>query len=265
MHVLGNDTIVINCMNKQIKNPPELARRLCMRNFGIGADSMVLVLPSKKADFKMRLFNPDGSEAEFGGNELLVFAKYVYDSKLIKNKKMLIETLAGVKQAEILDGHVRITVGKPSFNKKDIPMKGTGNAVNVPIKIGKETLKITALSVGNPHAVVFVDTFNFPLETKGRLIENHGIFPNKVNVQFVEVINKKEIAAQQWERGAGVTLATGTGAAAALAACVVNKKCGNEVVVHFIGGDMKAEWKNELLYVTGKPVLVCQGKFNEKM
>lgn len=265
MHVLGNDSVIINCMTKQIKNPSDLARKLCRRNFNIGADSLVLVLPSKKADFKMRLFNPDGSEAEFGGNELMVFAKYVYENKLTKKKKIHVETLAGIRQAEILDGNIRITVGKPSFSKKDIPMKGSGNAVNVPIKIGKETLKITALSVGNPHAVVFVDTFNFSLETKGRLIETHEMFPKRVNVQFVEVINEKEIAAQQWERGAGVTLATGTGAAAALAACVVNKKCKNEVIVHFIGGDMKAEWKDELLYVTGKPVLVCTGNFNEKI
>jgi len=265
LHVLGNDTIIIKDLEESIKDPSDLARRICRRNFGVGADSMILALPSKKADFSMRLFNSDGSEAEFGGNEIMSFSKYLYDSKLA-GKKQKIETLAGVITTEIIDGNVKIAVGKPSFERKSIPMDGKGNTVGIPLKIGNKKEIVTALSVGNPHAVVFVNTFDFDLEKRGRNLETHEIFPNRVNVQFVEIINENEIAAQQWERGAGITLATGTGAAAALAAGVVSGKCKKKVIVHFIGGDMAAEWgKGDILYVTGKPVLVCQGILNQKL
>lgn len=263
MHNIGNDFIIINSLKREIKNPGDLARKLCRRNFSIGADGLVLVLPSKKADFKMRIFNSDGSEAETGGNELITFTKYVFDNRLVNKKKIKIETLAGISESEMFNGKIKVDMCFPILERDKIPMKGLkGKVINEPLKLKERTVKITALSVGNPHAVVFIGTFNFPIEKLGRQIEEHEAFPNRINVELVQIVNKREINQQQWERGTGVTLSTGGGACAAVVACVLNKKTDRKVLVHFIGGDMEVEWaKNNHIYITGRPEVICEGEF----
>ncbi len=262
MQALGNDFIILNCLNNEIKNPNELARKLCRRYYSVGADSLILVMPSKKADFRMRIFNSDGSEAETGGNELVAFTRYVFRNKLTNKKKIGIETLAGVSDSEILDGRIMVDIGEPILERSRIPMNGKkGMAVDETLKLKKRAVRITALSVGNPHAVVFVNTFNFSIEGVGRQIEEHKKFPNKINVEFVQVINKNEVNVQEWERGAGITLSTGTGACAAVVAGVLNKKTERKILAHFIGGDMEVEWdKNNHLYICGEADIVFEGR-----
>ena len=265
MQGLGNDFIVLNYLKGDSKNPNELARKLCRRNYSVGADSLILVLPSNKADFRMRIFNSDGSEAETGGNELVAFTKYVFFKKLTRKKKIRIETLAGASSAEILDGKIRVNIGEPILEREKIPMKGSkGGVIDEPLKLDKKTVRITAVSVGNPHAVVFVDTFNFSIGEVGRQIEEHEKFPNKINVEFIEVINKNEVSVQQWERGAGITLSTGTGACAAAVSGVLNKKTERKILVHFIGGDMEVEWaRDNCLYITGQAEIVFEGEISK--
>lgn len=264
MQVLGNDFIIVNCLKEKCENPNELARALCRRYYSIGANSMMLVLPGKRADFRMRLFNSDGSEAETGGNELMAFTRYVFLKKITGKKKIRIETLAGISDAEILDGNIRVDMGEPVLDREKIPMKGKkGKVIDEPLKLEEKTVRITAISVGNPHAVVFVDTFNFSIGGVGSGIEGNERFPNRVNVEFVQVVNKKEVNVQQWDRGAGITLSTGTGACATAVAGVLNKKTERKITVHFIGGDMGVEWaENNHLYILGKAELVFEGEIS---
>ena len=273
MHGLGNDFILIDCLSKQLGDSSFLsclAKRLCNRNFGIGADGLMLILPSSKADLRMRIFNFDGSEAQMCGNGIRCFAKYAYENKLVSKNKFTVETLAGIiipeltiKNNKILG--VKVNMGSPKLRRREIPMNGKDSSTvgNETLKINPEqTFKITCVSMGNPHCITFVnDVQSIPVDEIGPKIENHPLFPEKTNVEFIQVLNKKEISFRVWERGVGETLACGTGACAALVASVLNKKSERQAIIHLTGGDLDIQWADDgNIYMTGPAELVFKGK-----
>ena len=273
MHGLGNDFILIDCLSKQLGDSSFLsclAKRLCNRNFGIGADGLMLILPSSKADLRMRIFNFDGSEAQMCGNGIRCFAKYAYENKLVSKNKFTVETLAGIiipeltiKNNKILG--VKVNMGSPKLRRREIPMNGkdTSRVVNETLKINPEQIfKITCVSMGNPHCIIFVnDVKSIAISEIGPKIENHPLFPEKTNVEFIQVLNKKEISFRVWERGVGETLACGTGACAALVASVLNKKSERQAIIHLTGGDLDIQWADDgNIYMTGPAELVFKGK-----
>ena len=271
MHGAGNDYIFIEDFKANIKNPSKLAIEMSNRNFGIGSDGLILILKSKAADFKMRMFNSDGSESEMCGNGIRCFAKYVYDHRLTDKDKVAIETGGGIKYLELkiknnLVNSVKVDMGEPIFLREKIPMIGIpGMVINENIHLPDGvTFPVTALSMGNPHAVIFVeDVENFPVSKYGPIIENLNLFPNRTNVEFVQILNKKEIIQRTWERGSGETLACGTGASAATAAGVLTMQTERKITVHLKGGDLKTEWdeKNNHVYLTGPAVEVFRGEW----
>lgn len=270
IHGLGNDYVLINALKENLSGIKfdDLARKMSNRHFGIGSDGIILILPSNKADFKMRIFNSDGSEAEMCGNGIRGFAKYVYEHGLTKNKEITVETLAGIIKPKIIDGMITVNMGEPVLDSKKIPMIcDKQKVINEDLKLKDGTvLKVTCVSMGNPHCIVFVETFGMPVEKIGYEIEHHKAFPKKTNVEFIQIINKREIAMQVWERGAGVTLACGTGASAAVVASVLNGKTDRKVTVHLLGGDLNIEWneKDNNVYMTGPAEEVYEGEYNYK-
>lgn len=268
MHGLGNDFIFLNDIDLTKYDLHKLAIQLCNRNTGIGADGIVLILPSKKADVRMRIVNADGSEADMCGNAIRCFAKIVYESGMIKKESFNIETFAGIIIPELLIENdvvqaVRVNMGEPQLNRADIPMTGRKNstAINVPLKIGRKTYQITSLLMGVPHTMVFVDNLDeVDIMTIGKQIEKNTAFPKGTNVNFVEVVNQSEIRIRTWERGAGNTLACGTGSCASAVACALNDKTGKEVTVHLALGDLFIEWTDEKVYMTGPATNVFSGE-----
>ena len=273
MHGLGNDFILIDCLSKSLGDSSFLsilAKKLCDRNFGIGADGLMLILPSSNKDLKMRIFNSDGSEAQMCGNGIRCFAKYVYENKLISKIKFTVETLAGIITPELIFkdkeiSGIKVDMGIPKLKRREIPMVGkdTSTVVNETLKINSEqTFKITCVSMGNPHCITFVDDVqSIPVNEIGPKIENHPLFPEKTNVEFIQVLNKQEINFRVWERGVGETLACGTGACAALVASVLNKKTDREATIHLSGGDLHIHWADdEHIYMTGPAELVFKGE-----
>jgi len=276
MHGLGNDFILIDCISKPLGGSSflsYLAKKLCDRNFGIGADGLVLILPSSKADLKMRIFNSDGTEAQTCGNGIRCFAKYTYENELISKNKFKVETLAGIITPELIFQDlknkkvlkVKVDMGTPKLRRREIPMTGedTPTVVDETLEINSEqTFKVTCVSMGNPHCIVFVDDVqSIPVEEIGPKIENHPLFPEKTNVEFIQVLNKQEINFRVWERGAGETLACGTGACAALVAAVLNKKTDREAIIHLLGGDLDIHWADDgHVYMTGPAELVFKGE-----
>lgn len=274
MHGLGNDFIIINCLGEadyiSSKLYYSLSTKLCDRHFGIGADGIMLVLPSAQADVRMRIINSDGSEAEMCGNGIRCFARYVYEQGIVPKAVMNIETLAGIMVPHILLDEagrveqVEVDMGQPILEKADIPMVGVGQAVGETIQIEDKTFQITAVSMGNPHCVIFVDDVkSFPIEYWGPRIEKSQYFPRKTNVEFVQVINEHEVIMRVWERGAAVTLACGTGACATTTACVLNNKTDRQICLHLDGGDLQVRWDeaDNHLYMTGPAVEVFQGQY----
>jgi len=263
MHGLGNDFIMVGCIESSLQDPAATAKKLCDRHFGIGADGLILVLPSKKADFKMRIFNPDGSEAEMCGNGIRCFAKYVRDRGLTDKKKLEVETLAGMIKPEILDsGMIKVDMGEPELERANIPMRGqAGKVISEKLMLDGNELEVTAVSMGNPHAIIFVeDLEEYPVADIGSQVEDNPIFPKKTNVEFVQVKSPEEIHIGVWERGAGVTLACGTGACASLVAGVLNKKTERKAKVHLPGGMLEIEWaRNNHVYMTGPAKTVFEG------
>ena len=228
---LGNDFVIVDGTTEQINDYAVAAVKLCDRHFGIGADGLVVVLPSETADFRMRIFNSDGSEAEMCGNVTRCFAKYLYEHGLTTKTRMTIETLAGIIGPELKFDQagkvsaVRVDMGKPRLKRAEIPMHGPAEdqVINESLTVNGEEYFITCVSMGNPHCIIFVqDVAALPLEKIGPAIETHPAFPRKINVEFIQVLNDQEMIMRVWERGAGVTLACGTGASAALAAAVLN-------------------------------------------
>ena len=269
MHGTGNDYIYINDLDVKIKNPGKLAVDMSDRHYGIGSDGLILILPSQTGDFKMRMFNADGSEAEMCGNGIRCFAKYVYDHRLTRKKSIAVETLAGLLNLKLYINNnrvssVNVNMGEPLFQREQIPMLGDpGMVINeiLPLDDGAR-FNITSLSMGNPHVIIFVeDIENFPVRKYGPMIENHHLFPMRTNVEFVQVITRNIIAQRTWERGSGETLSCGTGASAATAACVLNKKTDNKVKVRLRGGELELNWNTEdnNIYLKGPAVEVFQG------
>ncbi len=272
MHGIGNDFVVVNALTETLdeEHLPVLSRKINHRKFGVGGDGLILVLPSKVADFRMRMFNPDGSEAEMCGNGIRCFAKYIYDRKLIPEPSVKVETLAGVKLLKLLlrGGKVeavRVDMGVPRLLRSEIPMRGddNGKVISEGIKAEGRRFEITAVSMGNPHVVIFEPSLdNFPVARYGPAIEHHKAFPQRTNIQFVQVCNPGEIILRTWERGAGETLACGTGACAAVVASVLNNKVGRTVLVHLPGGDLRVEWTGDnRVVMTGPAEEVFEGDY----
>lgn len=269
MEGLGNDYIYINCFQEDVDNPKELAVQLSDRHFGIGSDGLILIKPSSVADFCMDMYNADGSQAEMCGNGIRCVGKYVYDHGLTSRTRISIETLAGIKYLDLnVEDQkvvsVTVDMGMPILNPADIPVTlDREQAVDVPIVINDCEYRMTCVSVGNPHAVVFVDHVQeFPLSTIGPLFECHRVFPNRINTEFVEIINDSEVNMRVWERGSGETLACGTGACASTVACVLNQKTKEEITLHLLGGDLKVRWDREenKVYMTGPARMVFEGE-----
>ena len=266
MHGLGNDFIVVDNRNEKVSDveATELARKLCERRFSVGADGLLLVSNSAVADVKMRIFNADGSEAEMCGNGIRCFAKYCYENSVVRKNELTVETLAGIKRAWLtveneLVASVMVDMGAPVLERSKIPMIGQGTCINEDLQVNGENYKVTCLSVGNPHCVVFVDALDdFPVELVGLKIENNSLFPKKTNVEFAQVLNSKELKVRVWERGCGETLACGTGACAAVAAGNLLQKVGGNVTVHLLGGDLEVEYA-ERLFLSGPAVKVFEG------
>ncbi len=270
MHGIGNDYLYIDARRKKMNHLDKLAVAMSDRHFGVGSDGIILILNSNNADFKMRIFNADGSEAEMCGNGIRCFAKYVFDHGLTKKKKITVETLAGVKYINIYTKHnkvdkVTVDLGEPILLRERIPMEGDpGMVIDEPLQIDGVKFNITAVSMGNPHAVIYVeDVDSFPVEKYGPMIENSPIFPKRTNVEFVEVINEHEVKQRTWERGSGETMACGTGASAVTVSGVLNKRTERKTVVHLAGGDLEIEWNDSdnHVYLTGPAVEVFEGNW----
>lgn len=269
MQGTGNDFIVTDAFKKKLSgNLSLLAKKLCDRHFGIGADGLILVLPSKCADLKMRIFNPDGSEAEMCGNGIRCAVKYVYQKNIVRKKNISVETLAGIIITNLFIRKnnvykVKVNMGKPKLAPADIPVLLEGEKiVNREIKLQDENIRINCVSMGNPHCVIFVkNKDDAPVKILGGKLENHFLFPKRTNVEFVEVVNKNNIKVRVWERGAGETLACGTGACASVVAGVLNNLLNRFVNVYLPGGKLQVLYnKDENIFLTGESKTVFEGE-----
>lgn len=270
MQGAGNDYVYVNCFEEQVENPQQLAIQVSNRNFGIGSDGLILIMPSDKADVRMRMFNSDGSESEMCGNGIRCVAKYAFDHGIVDKTEITAETGAGILTLKLVPGNdgkiekVRVNMGLPRLTRGEIPMTGDAalKVISEPLTILDRTFQITCASMGNPHCVIFVeDVENYPVATYGPLIENHELFPRRTNVEFVEIISRTEVRQRTWERGAGETLACGTGSSAVTAACVLNGLTEKKILNHLSGGDLEMEWAEDgSIYMTGPAVEVFSGE-----
>ena len=269
MQGCGNDYIYVNCFKETVENPRETAIKVSDRHFGIGSDGLILIYPSKVADFKMVMYNADGSEGKMCGNGIRCVAKYVYDFELTDKTELKIETLSGIKtlKLNIKDKKVdtvQVDMGSPILVPEQIPVNFEGEImVDEPVSVNGLEYHLTCVSMGNPHAVVFVDNIKIlNLEKIGPDFEQHPIFPDKVNTEFIHIIDKNTIEMRVWERGSGETLACGTGACASVVACVWNGLTADEVLVHLVGGDLKIKYDREknTVLMTGPAEFVCTGE-----
>lgn len=273
MHGAGNDFVVVDGAKEPIpeEHLASVARHACDRHFGIGADGLILVLPSRAANFRMRVINADGSEAGMCGNGIRVFAKYAYDRKLHTDPVMTVETPSGIKTLKLdtTGGKVhtaRVDMGEPGLMRSEIPMRGDNTrVVGEPLKVAGKKIEITCVSIGNPHCVTFVDNVaGYPVEKMGPEIENHPSFPQRTNVEFVEVVSPREIKMRVWERGVGETLACGSGSCASVVAGFLNERTTRKVTVHLRGGDLLIEWMGDnKLHMTGPAQEVFEGEVTE--
>ena len=272
MHGLGNDYVYMDAIHQKIENESSLAQFVSDRHFGIGSDGLILICKSDIADFKMRMFNSDGSEAEMCGNGIRCVGKFVYDKRLTNKTTVSIETLAGIKilQLNTKDGKVetvKVDMGEPILNPKEIPVISKEEPVkNLLIKADDKEFKFTCVSMGNPHAITQVEnTDNFDVEKYGKIIEINEVFPKKTNVEFVQIVDKKHIKMRVWERGAGETLACGTGACSVTVAGYLNGITDREVEIELLGGKLYIEWnkKDNHIYMTGPATTVFEGELLE--
>jgi diaminopimelate epimerase len=266
MQGIGNDFVIVDCLTQSAPSAETLegaASRLCDRKFGIGSDGLILVLPGSDTDFTMRMFNPDGSESEMCGNGIRCFARFVHDKGYTDKSQITVSTLAGVMVLELTDsGKVKVDMGKPRLDRADLPMLGEpGPVLGQPVEVDGVTVALTGVSMGNPHVVFFVDdATNELINRLGPPLEKHPLFPRRTNVHAVQVLNDHEIKMLTWERGAGRTLACGTGACACAVASVLNGKTGRRVLCHLPGGDLFIEWEeNGPVYMTGPAETVFIG------
>jgi len=271
MHGAGNDYIYVNCFEETVKNPEQTALKVSDRHFGIGSDGLVLIEPSAVADFKMDIYNSDGSRAKMCGNATRCVAKYVYDNGMTSKREITLETLSGIKTINLFieNGKVKsaaVNMGAPVIEPAKIPVDLDGGAVIArTIKAGGKDYTITCVSMGNPHCVLFVeDTGVIEIEKTGPLFENHPLFPDRINTEFIQVVDHKTLKMRVWERGAGETLACGTGACAATAAAVLNGLCkkDEDISVILLGGVLTIRWDaaSNDIYMTGPAETVCTGE-----
>lgn len=271
MHGCGNDYIYVNCMEEMVKDPEKVAIYVSDRHFGIGSDGLILICPSKVADFRMAMYNADGSEGKMCGNGVRCIAKYVYEYGLTDKDRISIETKSGIKYLDLTieDGKVvlvKVNMGAPILEPKQIPVTiGKDRCINEPLTVAGKEYRVTCVSMGNPHAVTFVeDTDSLPLEQLGPYFEKHEAFPDRVNTEFVQVLNRKEVKMRVWERGSGETLACGTGTCATVVACVLNGLTDHEITVHLLGGDIYLNYdeKEDIVWMTGPAAIVCDGEID---
>ena len=271
MEGCGNDYVYINGFTQSVpaEEKPALVRRLSDRHFGIGGDGVIFINPAKEADFEMEMWNADGTRSEMCGNGIRCVARYVYDFGLTDQKEFSIVSAGKVKYMTLYeqDGQisaVRVNMGQPILEADQIPVRADHSPViNVPIEVQGKEYRITCVSMGNPHAVVFVDsTEDFPLEQVGPYFENHPCFPNRTNTEFVQVIDRSRVRMRVWERGTGETLACGTGCCATAVACVLNGLTDNAITVEVLGGALQIEWDrdNDLVWMTGPATVVFSGE-----
>lgn len=268
MQGLGNDYVYVNGFEERIENPSEMAVKVSNRNFGVGSDGLILINPSEKADFEMEMYNADGSRGEMCGNGIRCVAKYVYDYGLTDKTHISVETLGGIKYLDLTveDGKVvlvRVDMGSPILTPAQIPViADEAEAVAVPILVDETEYQMTCVSMGNPHAVIFMDDIeHLEIEKIGPKFEHHGRFPNRVNTEFVKVLDRQTASMRVWERGSGETLACGTGACAVAVACILGGYTENKVTVKLLGGDLLIEWDREQnkIYMTGPAEVVFDG------
>lgn len=271
MHGLGNDFIIIEADSwQEAANFQINSQQLCDRNFGIGADGLLVTGKDREMGVFMRIFNSDGSEPEMCGNGIRCIARYAFERGWTGKLAYSISTLAGpiypvIKEDKGEFFSVRVDMGEPILNRAEIPMNGIGKTIKVLADTIAESFKITAVSMGNPHCIVYVDDIkNTPVSSWGPLLENHILFPAKTNVEFVQVLNRNEIIMRVWERGAGITLACGTGACASLVASVLNAYTDRKAIVHLLGGDLEIEWdeKTNHIFMTGPAQEVFRGSID---
>ncbi len=271
-HALGNDFLIIRS-NRRVKDLPALARAICDRHFGIGADGLVIFAPARRgADFSMRIFNADGSEAEISGNGLRCLTAVLYQQGLAARKRIRIGTKAGIREARLLgrDGntfYLETNMGRPSFAPAQIPFSAPPEleqVIDYPLRAGDAVYKITALSMGNPHCVVFCDNLlSVDVKSIGPLLEKHASFPLGANVEFVQVLDRRTIEVLFWERGVGPTFASGTGSSAAAVAAVIKGLADEELTVITGGGRLNVLWPaRQHVILIGPATIVCQGRFN---
>ena len=271
MEGCGNDYVYVNGFNTKIDNPNEFSKIVSDRHFGIGSDGLIVINPSEVADFKMSMYNADGSEGKMCGNGIRCVAKYVYDYKMIDKEVITVETLAGIKtlKLNVENGKVktvRVNMGSPIINAKDVPViSDKEKVINEPVVIDGKEYGITCVSMGNPHAITFVDdTDSLKIEKIGPGFEKNEIFPDRVNTEFIQIIDRKTIKMRVWERGSGETLACGTGACASVVACVLNNLTDNKVTVKLLGGDLEIKYDTDenTVYMTGPARIAFTGNID---
>ena len=271
MQGLGNDYVYVNCFKETIPNPSETARFVSDRHFGIGSDGLIMINPSEKADFEMEMYNADGTRGEMCGNGIRCVGKFVYEYGLTDQKEIAVETLAGIKYLHLTveDGkavEIRVDMGSPVLDADEIPVVSKNEqVVDEPIVVDGREYRMTAVSMGNPHTVVFVeDVKGLELEKIGPKFEQHERFPRRVNTEFARVLDRRTVEMRVWERGSGETLACGTGACAVAVACILNELTEDEVTVKLLGGDLKIQWDREKnkVYMTGPAEIVFEGEIS---
>lgn len=269
MQGLGNDYVYVDCTKKKLENASEIAVKVSDRHFGIGSDGVILINASDVADFEMEMYNADGSRGEMCGNGIRCVAKYVYDYGLTDQTHISVETLGGIKYLDLTveDGRVRqvrVDMGKPKLLPSEVPVIADGDTViDMPIEVDGTEYRMTAVGMGNPHTVVFMeDVDGLEIEQIGPKFEYHSCFPNRVNTEFVKVLDRNTVKMRVWERGSGETLACGTGACAVAVACILNGLTEETVTVRLLGGDLLIEWDREAdkVYMTGPAEVVFDGE-----
>ena len=269
MQGIGNDYVYVNCFQETVENPGEVAKIVSDRHFGIGSDGLILIKPSDVADFEMDMYNSDGSRGAMCGNGIRCVAKYVYDYGLTDKTSITVNTASGIKYLDLTIENgkavqIRVNMGTPILEASKIPViSEKEKVIDEPIVAGEKEYRITAVSMGNPHAVTYIDDVKgLDIEKIGPQFEHHSIFPDRVNTEFVKVLDRNTVEMRVWERGSGETLACGTGACAVAVASIVNGYTEDEVTVKLLGGDLKIYWdrKDNLVYMTGPAEVVFDGE-----
>ena len=271
MQGLGNDYVYVNLFEGKVEDPVATAIAVSDRHFGIGSDGLILIGPSDAADFEMIMYNLDGSRGEMCGNGIRCVGKYVYDHGMTDKTEITVETLGGIKVLQLFVGddgcvdQVRVDMGEPILESEKIPVKLPDPAVSVPLEVDGKTWAVTCVSMGNPHAVVFVDDVDaLDLEKIGPPFENHPLFPNRINTEFIQIVDRSHVKMRVWERGSGETMACGTGACASTVACVLNDLTDRHLYLDLLGGRLDITWDEESghVFMTGPAVTAFEGEWN---